>query len=436
MNGWSQRRFRLTLGAIAFGAFVVRLVYMLIVRHYELAGDQPYYHQQSDFLADGVGFHTGPGADSGPAATHPPLTTIVLSIASRLASGNSIFEQRLTTVLLGVATVAVIGLIARDLAGPRAGLLAAGIAAITPTLWTYDGQLLSESLAGLLIAASLWCAYKYLREPHVKWAALLGLACGLAMLTRGELMFLALCVVVPVIVVGTRGAIWPRVGRVAIAGLAALVVVGPWVGYNLSRFEKPVYLSTSIGGAICGSNNPEAYSGPKIGLWAPSPEACPLPKQPNVDSSVIAHKWSDAGFEYLKHHVGDVPVAVLARLGRVWGVFRPGNTVQYLIDESLPSGSSWAGYAAYWLIVPFALWGLWLLRKRGTAIFPMVGLFVVTSLASASFYGLIRLRLSSDIAFVVLAGIALDHLWNTRTASTTPAEDNEHVEGSPAAPPA
>ncbi len=427
MNGWAQRRFHVTLGAIAVSAFVVRLVFMLIVKHYELAGDQPYYHRQSDFLADGTGFRTAPGADGGPAATHPPLTTMLLSIASRLASGNTIFEQRLTTVVLGVATVVVIGLIARDLAGPRAGLLAAGVGAITPTLWTYDGQLLSESLAGLIIATALWCAYRYLREPHIKWAALLGLSCGLAMLTRGELAFLAPCLAVPVIVVGTRGAVWPRVGRVVIAGLAALVVVGPWVGYNLSRFEKPVYLSSSVGGAICGSNNADAYSGSKIGLWAPSPEACPLPKQPPVDQSVIAHKWSKAGFDYLQDHVEDVPVAVLARLGRVWGVFRAGSTVEYLIDESLPSGAAWAGYVAYWLILPFALWGLWLLRKRGTAIFPIVGLFVVTCIASASFYGLIRLRLASDIAFVVLASLALDHLWSMRTASRTPAEDHQDV---------
>jgi 4-amino-4-deoxy-L-arabinose transferase-like glycosyltransferase len=298
-------------------------------------------------------------------------------------------------------------------------------------LWTYDGQLLSESLAGLVIATALLFAYKYLRDPQIKWAALLGLACGLAMLTRGELAFLAPCLVVPVVVVGTRGPVWPRAGRVAIAGLAALVVVGPWVGYNLSRFEKPVYLSTSVGGAICGSNNADAYSGSKIGLWAPSPEACPLPKGSVIDQSVIASRWSKAGFDYLKDHVEDVPVAVFARLGRVWGVFYAGSTVQYLIDESLPSGAAWAGYVAYWLILPFAIWGLWLLRKRGTAIFPMVGLFVVTCIASASFYGLIRLRLSSDIAFVVLAAIALDHLWSTRTssatASGTPAEDHEHV---------
>ena len=74
--------------------------------------------------------------------------------------------------------------------------------------------------------------------------------------------------------------------------------------------------------------------------------------------------------------------------------------------------------------------------RRGTAIFPMVGLFVVTCLASASLYGLIRLRLSSDIAFVVLAGLALDHLDHrmstsrmrtARTASPASAEHDEDV---------
>src|SRR5262249_30224435 len=127
-----------------------RIMYVLVMKNDHLGADEPYYHRQADLIADGVGFNMAHGG--GPAATHPPLSTLVLSIASRLASGDSVLEQRLALAVIGTLTVVVVGVLAREVAGPRAGLVAAGIAAITPMLWQYDGRILSEPLAGLFIA--------------------------------------------------------------------------------------------------------------------------------------------------------------------------------------------------------------------------------------------------------------------------------------------
>ena len=44
----------------------------------------------------------------------------------------------------------IVALLGRRLAGERAGLIAAGIAAIYPTLIAADGALMSETLYGLL----------------------------------------------------------------------------------------------------------------------------------------------------------------------------------------------------------------------------------------------------------------------------------------------
>ena len=52
--------------------------------------------------------------------------------------------------LLGIAAVVVIGLLGYRLAGPAAGLVAAGIAAVYPQLWINDGVLLSESIVVLV----------------------------------------------------------------------------------------------------------------------------------------------------------------------------------------------------------------------------------------------------------------------------------------------
>jgi asparagine N-glycosylation enzyme membrane subunit Stt3 len=56
------------------------------------------------------------------------------------------------SVAIGTCTIVVIGLVANRLAGPRAGLLAAGIAAVYPNLWMNDGLVMSEAPGGLLVA--------------------------------------------------------------------------------------------------------------------------------------------------------------------------------------------------------------------------------------------------------------------------------------------
>ncbi len=423
----ARRKFLIGLGVIALGALAIRIAYVLAIKHGEaLVGDEPYYHSTGDDIANGFGFVTSHGPDGDPAATHPPLMPLFLALPSLFASGNSVFEQRFALALLGVITVIVIGLVGRSVAGSRVGLVASGIAALTPMLWTYDGELVSESLAGLLVALALWLAYRYLREPSVRTAVLLGIVCGLAMLTRAELALLAPLLAVPVLLVGTPAPSAQRVRRVAVAGAAALLVIAPWVGYNLSRFEKPVFISVSIGGALCGSNNDGAFYGPRIGLWVA--DDCPIPKKQPADPSVLADFWGDAGIDYLEDHVGRLPVVALARLGRVWGVYKPSATIDYQRRvDGIPTDLGWAGYASYLLLLPFGVAGVLVLRRRRVPVFPLLGPFAVVTLSAAAFYGLLRLRFVADIALVVLAAVAVDAALSAVSASRATAEDHQDV---------
>src|SRR5690606_5068753 len=148
--------------------------------------------------------------------------------------------------LLGVAAVVLVGLAGRRVAGPRTGLLAAGLATIYPNVWSYDGTLLSETTAILMVAAFLLAVARYVDERSVRRAAVLGAVVGLAALARSELLLLSVFAVAPLALSPRTGDWGERLRQVSAAGVACVVVLIPWVAHNMMRFEEPVLLSVGF----------------------------------------------------------------------------------------------------------------------------------------------------------------------------------------------
>src|SRR5207302_11128702 len=89
------------------------------------------------------------------------------------------------------ATVLLVGLLGREIAGNRVGILAAAIAAVYPNLWVNDGLIMSETLTALTVVSAMLLAYRLTRRPRPATAVGLGVVCGLATLPRAELVLLA-----------------------------------------------------------------------------------------------------------------------------------------------------------------------------------------------------------------------------------------------------
>src|SRR5919106_2915776 len=201
--GGDNRRFWRILLAIAVIALAVRVGYVAFAKTNEaIRGDQLFYNAEANRMADGDLFiepfdpHPPPLIGQDPAADHPPLTVMVLTPGSWV-TGHNLVAQRLTMSVLGTVAVVAIGLLGRRLAGDRAGWIAAGIAAVYPNLWVNDGLIMSETLATLVVALALLYAYRLIREPNIWTALLVGALCGLAALTRAELLLLVPLLAVP-----------------------------------------------------------------------------------------------------------------------------------------------------------------------------------------------------------------------------------------------
>src|SRR5262245_43243064 len=167
-EGRPSRTFWWVLLAICVVALGVRVGYTLGWKQVDtIGGDAYYYHRAANLLADGKGFVHPYAYDQGismPGADPPPGWIIVLALPSLLGF-DTILSHQLVGCLLGTATVVLIGITGRRIAGDRVGLIAAGVGAIYPGLWLPDATLMSESLALLCGPAVILTAYQAWEEP-------------------------------------------------------------------------------------------------------------------------------------------------------------------------------------------------------------------------------------------------------------------------------
>lgn len=405
----SRRRFVRSLLLITALALTVRVGYVVFEKWNEpMVGDQVFYNAAANRLSDGDGFVVPfdeenpklPGTE--PAADHPPMTVIVLAPVSWISGWNP-NAQRLTMALLGTAAVGLIGLLGRAVAGDRAGLIAAGIAAVYPNLWVNDGLVMSETLSVLSVVLALLLAYRYLRRPTVGVALALGAVCGVAALTRAELILLTPLLVVPTLLL-TRTIIQPeRVQNLVIALAAVALLVGPWVVFNLGRFEHPTFVSTNDGGSLLGANCDDVYYGNATGLWQ---RGC-LPEVRGDQSTANAEYRSDA-LRYIRDHADRVPAVVLARVGRTWSIFRPADMVSYNEGEGRESWVTTLGLWFYFPLLALAIGGVVVMRRRFDRLWQLLVPVVIVTVVSILTYGQTRFRVPAEPSIVVLAAIAID----------------------------
>jgi 4-amino-4-deoxy-L-arabinose transferase-like glycosyltransferase len=381
----------------------VRLFYVLAVTRHENSKvyDDLYYSLQSFELSTGHFFPFLFG--HGPDAAHPPLTALAITPATYffgLPSGDT--PQRLTMAGLGAVVVLLVGLLGRALAGPRVGLLAAAVAAVYPNMWIPNGIIMSETLTMLVMALVLLGAYRLLRSPTWINAVLLGLGCGVEILVRAELVLVVPFLLVPAAVTA-RDASWRR--RIAYAAVGVVVaglVVGPWVGRNLASFRDTTVFSTGQGPLLLGANCPQTYSGPGLGSWS---LGCSIDVPSSTDQSVESTRQYNAAERYMENHLSRVPIVALARAGRVWDVYEPLQMLDVDVNEGRPVDAAFAGLLSYYVLLPFAVLGVVVLRRRRVPMWPLLVIAGIVTVVAATGYGQVRFRAEFEVPLVVLAAV-------------------------------
>jgi hypothetical protein len=247
-NACGGRRAALALGLIFLVGLGLRLDYAIRAPQHPVA-DAETYARISRALYEGDGFTQGPGYENLQSASNyqPGLPLAVAGLYELRRAPDERFA-RIILALLSSLAIPFSFAIGRRLAGPGAGLIAAGALAVYPALLEYSAMLMTEPVGTALLAGSVLLMLRAReRERPWPWAAT-GLAIGVLVMLRPE--YLPFVLILPALMLLRGGDQAGRGRRLRLAGLmaaCACLVLLPWTVRNFIAFERLVPVSTGGG---------------------------------------------------------------------------------------------------------------------------------------------------------------------------------------------
>lgn len=399
-------------------ALVVRLLQVAwVTGGQKLTGDALYYYWQARHNADGHWFaqpllYTSWGLWI-PGADHPPGFITLLTVFDFIGI-SSPMAQRYALALLGVATVVMVIVTMRRVVNDRAALIAGGLAAIYPNLWSNDGRIMSETMFVFCFVVSLYGFFRFREDHRWRWMIVLAVGLTLASSARPESLLLFPLVLVPAVWGATRGEMRRRLGMIAVGALIPIVTFVPWVVYNSVRFDHLVVMSTGAGQTLMQGNCSHTYYGSAMGLnqFRCLSEILP-PAGHDVNIAEQDAVYREAAFDYMGNHLHRLPKVVLAREGRTWGLWRSGQ--QRRVDHYWENRGSLAVVTlqqwSWWIVGALAIGGAVIWRRRRYGLYPLGVQFAITVAVVGFTFGNTRYRAGVELCAVLLAATAIEFAW-------------------------
>jgi 4-amino-4-deoxy-L-arabinose transferase-like glycosyltransferase len=362
-----------------------------------------------------------------------PASLWVMELSARAFGLNS-WSLLLPQAAEGVAAVALLYATVRRWFGPAAGLIAAGVLALTPVavlMFRFNNP---DSLLVLLMTAAAYATTRAIESGRTRWLVLAGTLLGFAFLTKMLQGFL----VIPAFALGYLVAGPPRLGRrllqLLAGGAALLVSAGWWVAIvQLTPAADRPYIGGSTDNSVLqlalGYNGLGRLDGNETGSVGFHAGAGP----------------SFSGSANLVRLLGDdmggqvswlLPAALIALAALVWLSWRAARTEklgQGPSDEVTgafrPSGGS-GGSPPRANTAAALLWGGWLLVTGGVFSFmagiihPYYTIALAPAIGALTGIGAVTLWRRRDQAgarLTLAAGAAVTGIWAYLLLDRTPA---------------
>jgi len=414
---------------VVIGAFVRYWAIFVLSRpsRFVVSGDGLSYLAGSDLVARGVGYgYTTVDGTFVPDVLHPPLWVTYLGGVRWAIGADTAYALGVAAAALGLLTIALVAAVGRRIGSERTGLVAAALVAVSPAFWTYERNLNAEAVTYPLLALFLLLAYRYRARPSLAGCCLLGLTAGLLGLSRTEQLAAGGLVTLCVVLGTPQLDLAHRVTRVAVAAGLCLAVLAPWTIATLDDFERPVLVSAGAGNAMLAGACDITFSGEQVGSYSSN---CVL-KNPLVfaaltqDRTVADATARDEAITYTADHLDRLPTVLVARQARTWGFWFLGDQVALHSEQvSAPEWVTWVQIVELWALVPFAVAGTVLLRRRGTPVYPLLTFPALCVVSTFLTFGDIRYRAPAEIPLVLLAAAGIDLLLARRAGAPEDAAD-------------
>lgn len=408
---------------------VVLGVLQIILRGNDfLVGDGLYWHLAATYVAEGRGFihpivYLGTGSLT-PAADHPPLFILYLAFFSKIGLG-SVFAHQVATALLAGIAVSLFGILARLLGGTRLAIYVMPLASVHPLMWGWSPHVMSEPLAVIMVMILfIFTFHVYKQKKSEKsvipltYLVILGASIGVATLTRSELLLTG-GIILTVVTFSKNLVAWIK--RVLIASIAVVVTLSPWVGYNLSRFEKPVYLSIGSDITFASAYCDDTFYGDLIGYWSYSCQqkawdyANDRVDVKNPDQSELMPYVKEYWQDYLSNNLHQAVKVVPLRIGRALGLYKPAQ--QMNLEQLVDGKSKEVTYGAWFLfygLTPVALLGLLKSKLDRTQKLLLLTPVMTSIIVVGTTWGNPRYRFSIDIVLIILGALGLLQITSLR----------------------
>lgn len=401
-----DRVFFRRLSAIVLAAMAWRLVYVHLELPIRLVSDEYWFVYEAHAMFTNHPWTSYFGVPVEPTALHGPLTSLIVSPFAWLFP-HAHEGLRNVIAVLGSLTVGVLGLAGREVGGPKAGLIAAGIAAFLPDFWIRDGLVVSEPVATFVIALAALVALKAWRQFRPWHPIALGCLAGLACLARPET---SLAVFVFALALCLRRGLRRSVISVALVLAFAAAVVAPWFAYNEGRFKDTVLISNNLGITLAGANCTRTYYYAEIMGYDSSKcwnRAYDRARKLSPDESVQSSLMRTEALHFIEHHLDRLPLVMVMREAWFLGVYRPGWSVSVGASNGQPRWATWMQAISFYFVFPLAMWLWWRNRKRRWPHWIFGTLIACSFLVAALFVGHWRYRVTLDVGVVLILALSL-----------------------------
>ncbi len=367
-------------------------------RRFLIEGDASGYWTLGEQLADGKPFEL---YDPPRRIMRTPGFPWVLSLGMRMF-GDDMVSMRLLLAVVGTAACGLVFWLGKILADPVTGVIAAGIAAVSPAFVGFTPLILSETLFAATMLMSLIAVAKLVSEPHTGkryvWAALAGVLAGIATLVRPSWLLVAPGCAFLYWAVAQRNRQGFILAAVMCGGLA--VALAPWTLRNYHLTGRFIPTTLWVGPSLYDGLNPQATGDSDMTF---------------IEQDRIYQRMSEYDADrYYRRAAWDFAAA------------HPGRALQLAGIKLARYWSPWpnaAQFRNWWLMVPLTLFfivvlaaairGIWRSRDRFWLCLLTAGPIVYFACIHALFVGSIRYRLPAEYPLMVLAAIGLRPLWRS-----------------------